>query len=156
MVLQLDDWKFSVDVVATQSSTSANAEDHCDCSYCKNYYETIVFAYPGILKFLEHFGVNYQGPSELMPFEHDYLLACYRVQGNVLEWGSQPLLADGIPVMPEIADSESFFLWVGEMDLPWIQNIAPEDVVSPANLPEFLIRMQEVWRLRHNEELVYY
>ena len=58
--------------------------------------------------------------------------------------------------MPEIADSESFFLWVGEMDLPWIQNIAPEDVVSPANLPEFLIRMQEVWQLRHNEELVYY
>jgi len=29
------------------------------------------------------------------------------------------------------------------MELPWMQAIAPEDVLSPANEPEFLERMTE-------------
>ena len=28
------------------------------------------------------------------------------------------------------------------MELPWVQNILPEDVISPANEPEFLDRMR--------------
>ena len=156
MTVQLDDWSFCVDKEATSKHTTRNAGDHCICDYCKNYYETVGFTYPGLVRFLQQFGVNYLGPSELMPFEHDYLLACYRVQGSVLQWGGQPLVADGIAVMPETDREDSFLLWVGEMDLPWIQDTAPEDVVSPANLPEFLIRMQEVWQLRHNEEFIFY
>ena len=54
-----------------------------------------------------------------------------------------------------MADDETFLLWVGEMRLPWLQTEAVEDVVSPANLPEFLSRMQEVWQLRYGEEFVF-
>ena len=30
-----------------------------------------------------------------------------------------------------------------------------EDVVSPANLPEFMERMMDVWQLRHGNEFVF-
>lgn len=49
----------------------------------------------------------------------------------------------------------TFHLWIGEMELPWVQAEPVEDVVSPANLPEFLERMQEMWSLRHGEEIVF-
>jgi len=39
--------------------------------------------------------------------------------------------------------------------LPWLQTESEEDVVSPANLPEFLERMQQIWLLRHGNEFVF-
>ena len=30
----------------------------------------------------------------------------------------------------------------------------PDEVISPANLPEFLERMEEVWLLRHGENAI--
>jgi len=56
--------------------------------------------------------------------------------------------------LPEAADDDSFFLWVGEMMLPWLQEEAEEDVVSPANLPEFMERMEQIWLLRHGPESI--
>ena len=40
---------------------------------------------------MEQFGVNLEGPSELMPFEPTLMLACYRVDGQILQWGKTPL-----------------------------------------------------------------
>lgn len=155
MELELDGWRFLVHVESTRMHTANNALEHCVCSYCKNYYETVGFVYPQLSSFLNQFGIDVQGPSELMPFSHDYLLACYRVQGKILEWGRQELFVNGIPVVPEAADENTFFLWIGEMELPWVQNEDPSEVISPANLPEFLERMQEVWQLRHGGELIF-
>ena len=112
MILEYADWQFDVDVAATREHTLKNASDHCMCAYCRNYYETVDTAYPNLRPFLEQFGVNIEGPSELMPFE--------------------PTL-----------------------QLPWIQIEPVEDVISPANMPEFLERMQEVWTLRHGDALVF-
>lgn len=129
--------------------------DHCTCGYCQNYYDTVQTAYPALKAFLGEFGVCMEGPVELMPFEPTLLLACYRVRGQIIKWGRTPLQADGISIVPETRDEETFHLWIGELEVPWVQRERAEDVVSPANLPEFLERMQEVWQLRHGNEFVF-
>lgn len=155
MILEYADWQFDVDVAATREHTLKNASDHCMCAYCRNYYETVDTAYPNLRPFLEQFGVNIEGPSELMPFEPTLQLACYRVQGNIVSWGQSTLSVNGIPIVAETSEDGTFLLWVGEMELPWIQIEPVEDVISPANMPEFLERMQEVWTLRHGDALVF-
>lgn len=155
MILEIEDWQFRVDLDSTRKKTAAYALDHCECAYCKNYYETVGRTYPGIPGFLSQFGVNLNGPVEVMPFEPTCMLACYRVFGEILRWGSEPITAGGIPVSVGAGEEGTFHLWIGEMDLPWIQDEPMEDVVSPANLPEFLERMQEMWLLRHGEELIF-
>ena len=155
MVLTIADWKFRVDVEATRERTSRYSFEHCQCAYCKNFYEAIDQAHPHIRPAMERFGVNLEGPSELMPFEPTLMLACYRVDGQILQWGKSQLSVRGVPILPEAGDTGTFLLWVGEMRLPWLQNEPVEEVVSPANLPEFLERMQEVWLLRHGSEFIF-
>ena len=155
MILEAGDWRFRVDVDKTRERTSKYSFEHCQCGYCKNFYDAIDLAYPALRPVMEQFGVNLEGPSELMPFEPTLMLACYRVDGQVLNWGKSTLSVSGVSIQPELADEETFLLWVGEMRLPWLQEEAVEDVVSPANLPEFLSRMQEVWLLRHGDEFVF-
>lgn len=155
MILEAGDWRFRVDVEKTRERTSKYSFEHCQCSYCKNFYDSVDQAYPALRSVMEQFGVNLEGPSELMPFEPTLMLACYRIDGQVLNWGKTALWVSGVSLVPELADEETFLLWVGEMRLPWLQKEAVEDVVSPANLPEFLSRMQEVWQLRHGEEFVF-
>lgn len=154
MILKISDWTFQVNVESTRKHTAQNAQDHCECGYCKNYYTTVDMVYPDLRRFLDEFGVNLLGPSELMPFEPTLLLACYRVQGRILTWGQQELFAGPIPVCVETADDDSFFLWVGEMSLPWCMEEAAEDVISPANTPEFMERMMNVWLCRYGEESI--
>lgn len=153
MKMHISNWIFEVDIPATRRHTEKNASDHCLCAYCKNYYEALAGTYPDLIAFLGGFGIDCNGPSELMPFTPTWMLACYRVQGKILQWGREPFCCSGIPILPESADENSFFLWVGELELPWLQDQPMEEVVSPANLPEFLARMQEVWLLRHGEEM---
>lgn len=90
-----------------------------------------------------------------MPFEPTLMLACYRVYGHIQHWGNAELHVDGVPIVAEAADQDSFFLWVGELELPWTQDESMEEVVSPANLPEFLERMRNMWILRHGDEFVF-
>lgn len=155
MILEAGDWRFRVDVDKTLERTSKYSFEHCQCSYCKNFYDAIDQTYPALRPVMEQFGVNLEGPSELMPFEPTLMLACYRVDGQILNWGTSTLSVSGVSIVPELADEETFLLWVGELRLPWLQKEAVEDVVSPANLPEFLSRMQEVWLLRHGDEFVF-
>ena len=154
MILEMDDWRFDVDLESTRKRTFQNSLDHCTCGYCTNYYEAMPVTYPSLVSFLDGFGVDFRGPSEVMPFEPTFVLACYRVQGRILQFGTAELSAGPVPVSLETADDSSFFLWAGEMALPWLQDEPQEDVVSPANLPEFLDRMEEVWLLRHGIESI--
>lgn len=154
MLLEFGDWKFNVDVEATQERTRKYSFDHCECGYCKNFYDSIDQTYPQLRAAMEIFGVNLEGPCELMPFEPTLMLACYRVDGSIEQWGQSQMYIGGIPLIPEAGDAETFLLWVGEMRIPWLQEEQPEDVVSPANLPDFLERMQNIWNLRHGNELL--
>lgn len=155
MIVMAADWRFRVDPERNREKTLQYSLDHCTCPYCMNYYDTLQDRYPGIQRFLQDFGVRMEGPVEVMPFEPTLFLACYRVQGKILQWGHTPLFVDGISITPEAVDEETFHLWIGEMELPWVQGIAEDEVVSPANLPEFLERMQQMWQLRHGTEFVF-
>lgn len=155
MILSLGDWRFQVDVEATAERTRKYSYEHCQCAYCKNFYDAIDLAHPELRPAMEQFGVHLEGPCELMPFEPTLMLACYRVDGQILQWGKIQLYVHGIPILPEAGDQETFLLWVGELQIPWLQKEAAEDVISPANLPEFLERMQEIWNLRHGDERIF-
>lgn len=155
MLLEFGDWRFFVDTDATRERTTRYSFEHCECGYCKNYYEAVDVAYPQLREALGKFGIHPEGPCELMPFEPTLMLACYQVDGRIEQWGRSQLFAAGVPLVPEAGEENTFLLWVGEMRIPWLQKEAVEDVVSPANLPEFLARMQEVWLLRHGEEYVF-
>ena len=155
MILKLGDWRFRVNPEATAERTRKYSFEHCQCSYCKNFYDAIDIAYPELRPVMEQFGINLEGPCELMPFEPTLMLACYRVDGQILQWGRSSLSVRGVTILPEAGDESTFLLWVGEVQLPWLQKEPVEEVVSPANLPEFLERMQEVWLLRHGSEFVF-
>lgn len=151
MEIQILDWKFSVDVDATFAHTLKNSADHCECGYCRNYYDCVDMVYPDLRHFLSQFGIVLEGPSELMPFEPTIILACYRVHGEIISWGQEPLFADTIPIAIGAGEDDTFLLWVGEMVLPWGLNEPVEEVVSPANTPDFIERMQQIWYMRHSE-----
>ena len=155
MNITVADWIFDVDPEATLAHTVKNSTDHCTCAYCRNYYEALSHTYPELLPFLRQFGIDFNGPSELMPFTPTLMLACYRVHGKILNWGREVLSVGGVPVLPESSDDGTFFLWVGELELPWLQEEDMDEVVSPANLPEFLLRMEEIWRQRHEDSLLF-
>ncbi|MDO5546237.1 MAG: hypothetical protein Q4F81_10545 [Eubacteriales bacterium] len=154
MTFDLADWRVQVDLDATRRHTRENASDHCECAYCRNFYETLQLSYPGLCVALSRLGIDPMGPSELMPFTPTLYLACYRLKGRILRWGRSELAVGGIPIVLEAGEEGSFFLWVGELELPWVQQEPGSEVTSPANLPEFLERMKRMWELRHGQEFV--
>ena len=60
-----------------------------------------------------------------------------------IEGRTAPIMVDGVPVLPKADDERHFLLEVGELELPWIMLEDPNEVISPANEPEFLERMYE-------------
>lgn len=153
-VFSVADWKFQVDTRSTAEHTVKNSTDHCLCAYCRNYYETVDLAYPRLRQVLGKFGITMEGPSELMPLEPAIVLACYRVKGKILQSGDTRIYVDDVRIFPEAGDEESFLLWVGAMALPWVQEEPMEDVLSPANEPEFLDRMARKWMELTEEDLI--
>ena len=83
---------------------------------------------------------------------YNLYLACYRLKGEILHWGRSELAVGGIPIVLEAGEEGSFFLWAGELELPWAQPEPADEVTSPANMPEFLERMKLIWLLRHGPE----
>ena len=141
MIITLADWQFQVDRDATAEYTYKCSLDHCECPYCQNYYENIDRAEPSLRPVLSKFGITLNGPCEVMPFEPNFVAACYRVTGKILSRGVSSLHINSLPFRPENADDSTFFLWIGPAQLPWTQEEAMEDVISPANQPEFMDRM---------------
>lgn len=141
MVISLADWRFRVDLQATEDYTTKCSLDHCTCPYCQNFYETVDRAYPNLRPVLSRFGIYLNGPCEVMPFEPTLVAACYQITGQILSRGEAYLHVDDVALRPEEADDHTFFLWIGPMELPWEQDIDMDEVISPANQPEFLDRM---------------
>ena len=153
MILQIDDWKFDIDMERTMEYSANEAAGHCDCGYCRNFYAAVDLQYPNFRSFLAQFGLNAEAPDELMPFDLNQqmcYMGVYVVAGRILQKGKQNLCVDGIFISPEI-DSQinhnvlmpCFYLTIDQMDLPWVLDEPMKDVVSPANLPDFLRKM---WR----------
>lgn len=151
MILQIDDWKFDIDMAATMEYSSVELAEHCDCAYCRNFYATVDVTFPKLRPFLALFGVEIQAPEELMPFDlpdgmsYD---ASYAVAGRILSRGKGLLFLDGIYIAPEVDPQiehsklyPCFYLTIDDLVLPWVLDESMEEVVSPANFPAFLKRM---------------
>lgn len=141
MILNIDDWKFDINLEDTRDHSSFSASRHCTCGYCENYYRSVDIACPGLRQFLLDFGIDIEGPVEMLPFEPTICLVSYRVTGQILEYGMAPIMVDHVPVQPKEEDDHQFMLEVGEIGLHWVLLEDPDEVVSPANEPEFLEMM---------------
>lgn len=150
MILRLSGWVLDVDLEATMEYSAAEAAEHCDCAYCRNFYAAVDPTHPGLRPFLAGFGVDIEAPEELMPFTPTQVLSAYAVQGRILERGGRLPAVDGIPVRletPEEAMAEAdstgpyFIVTAGPMDLPWVLEEEMEEVISPANTESFFQRM---------------
>ena len=148
MILQMDDWIFQIDLEDTAAHSSFVSSEHCTCGYCRNYYQTIEDACPALKGFLQRFGVLIDAPSEMYPIEPTLYLSGYRVTGEILQWGSGPMMAGDVPVTAEPSTNGTFLLEVGEVMLPWVLDEDMDEVISPANEPEFLERMYRKIALR--------
>ena len=145
MEITIADWVFRVNTAATLERTTSYSTDHCLCAYCRNFYENMDAANPRLRPVLDKFGVYMEGPCEVMPLEGNVILACYRVDGEILSFGQTHIFVDDVRIFPEAGENGTFLLWIGAMVLPWTQDEPMEDVLSPANEPEFLDRMARKW-----------
>lgn len=143
MIITLADWQFRVDVDATMDYTHKCSLDHCTCAYCLNFYENVDVANPNLRPVLSRFGIYLNGPCEVMPIEPTLVAAAYRVTGEILSRGEAYLHIEDVPLRPEESDNETFLLWIGPMELPWTQAEDMDEVISPANQPEFMDRMMQ-------------
>lgn len=160
MIVQAADWIFDVDISKTMTYSAVIWEDHCLCGYCRNFYETLNKVYPQLNAFLKKFGMNSLTPEEMSPIEPTLCIASYCICGRIVQNGIYPIDIDGVVLTVsqqednpdyEPGFGERFFvLTTGLLDLPWTLDEAMDEVISPANEPEYMQRMMN--RLLENAD----
>ena len=151
MLITVADWVFDVDIPATMAYSAAVWEDHCTCGYCRNFYETLDDAYPSLKPFLKQFGMDSLTPEEMSPIEPTLCLISYCISGSVVKRGVFPV-DTGEVVFSVSADAQNplykppfgrpfFVLTSGLLELPWALEEDMNEVISPANEPEYMQRM---------------
>ena len=160
MIVQTGDWVFDVDISKTMAYSSRVWEDHCLCGYCRNFYETLDRTYPQLHVFLEKFGMNSLTPEEMSPIEPTLCIASYCICGRIIQHGIYPIDIGGVVLTvstqednPEYEPNfgEKFFvLTTGLLDIPWVLDEVMDEVISPANEPEYMQRMMN--RLLENAD----
>ena len=159
MILQFADWVFDVDIPATMDYSAHIASDPCACGYCRNFRQTIEGEYPELKAFLEQFGMDCKTPEEMSPIEPTLCMASYCIGGSVVKRGIFPIDLGGVVLsVPEHPDplyhppcGIQFFVFnTGFLDLPWVLDEDMDEVISPANEPEYMERMMK--RLLENSD----
>ncbi len=148
MIFSVDDWILQVDVEKTLQYSRRILSDHCQCGYCRNYYSAIDSVHPQLRPFLQRFGSHVETPDELMPFEPTVYEATYCICGSVLQYGAAPMVVGKLTVtVAEDLDfvtecpQPCFGLITSVTELPWVLDEDMDEVVSPANEPEYMQRM---------------
>lgn len=160
MRLKIADWIFEVDIPATMSYSAGVWEDHCTCGYCRNFYETLDSEYPMMKPFLEQFGMNSLTPEEMSPIEPTLCIVSYCISGSIVQNGIYPIDIGGVvltvstheenPLYEPPFGKPFFVLTTGLLELPWVLNEDMDEVISPANEPEYMERMMN--RLLENAD----
>ena len=160
MIVHVADWAFDVDVSATMAYSAKVWDDHCTCGYCRNFYETLDDAYPKLRGFLKQFGMNSLTPEEMSPIEPTLCMVSYCISGSIVKKGVYPI-DSGDVVFAVSTDEQNplyepdfgkpfFVLTSGLLELPWVLDEDMDEVISPANEPEYLQRMMN--RLLENTD----
>ena len=161
MIVQVADWIFDVDIASTMSYSAAVWSDHCTCGYCRNFYETMNDAYPQTKRFLERFGMNSLTPEEMSPIEPTLCMISYCISGTIVKRGIYPVDSGDVvftistddqnPLYEPPFGKPFFVLTSGLLELPWVLDEDMDEVISPANEPEYMQRMMN--RLLENADL---
>lgn len=152
MILKIADWEFDIDMERTMAYSAAEAAEHCDCAYCRNFYAAADEAFPELRPFLAQFGIDMEAPDELMPFTSTNIMVLYAVSGMITHVGKEPIYLGTLRVDPEDhklsrinteCPRPIFILSIGPFDIPWVldETIEEDEIVSPSNEPSFLKRM---------------
>lgn len=164
MQMQIGSWLLDVNVPLNMEISSLQAREHCTCGYCRNFYTAVDTACPSLRPFLAKFGVDAEGPDELSPFEPTIYEVSYIVNGSILESAGERVLIDGIPVkilssqqadMDTVRPEPYFVLVIGLMELSWLLEEDPTEVISPANEEKYLQRMERKLLDRAAEERLF-
>ena len=152
MILEIEDWKFDIDMERTMAYSANEAAEHCDCAYCRNFYAAVDSTFPSLRPILAKFGIDVEAPDELMPFTATNMETYYAVSGKIVQYGKGSIPCDGLNIYPEPPEVSlvntacprpAFFIHVGCFDLPWVldEPLVEDEIVSPANEPSFLKKM---------------
>ncbi len=157
MILTLGEWKFDIEMETTMEYSAAEAADHCDCGYCRNFYAAMDGQYPSVRPFFAQFGLDMEAPDALVLLydcvSKDGSVECfytanYSVSGKVLKYGDS-LEVDGIQIAVESesgnisqSPAPNFFLQTNMFSLPWVLDEPIEEVLSPANDADF---QESIW-----------
>ena len=147
MILKIDDWEFDIDLERTMAYSAAEAAEHCDCAYCRNFYAVIDEKHPKLRPFLAQFGLDVEAPEEMfapsvLDDSLDYM-PIYIVYGKILKAGHYEMEAGLCNIVANCDDQtrDYFELNCYEITLPWVLDEPIEEVLSPANEPSFLKKM---------------
>ena len=139
MILEFSDWLFVADVPANRLYCAEEAEDRCNCAYCRNFYRTVDKKYPGLRYFLSRFGMDLETPESLVPITHLVYQVSYTVQGRILRTGAVPIFVDDVAITAEEENEPGYFtLHFGLMDLPWVLDEDPAALTPPVSLRDML------------------
>lgn len=160
MILEIADWVFDVDIPATMAYSAGVWEDHCTCGYCRNFYETLDSAYPSLKPFLKQFGMNSLTPEEMSPIEPTLCMVSYCISGTIVKRGVYPVDTGEVvftvsthaqnPLYEPPFGKPFVVLTTGLLELPWVLDEDMDEVISPANEPEYMQRMMN--RLLENAD----
>lgn len=151
MIVQIADWIFDADIPATMDYSTGVWDDHCTCGYCRNFYETLDSTYPSLKPFLKQFGMNSLTPEEMSPIEPTLCMVSYCISGTIVKRGIYPLdtgqtvlnvsTHDDNPLYHPPFGRPFFVFTTGLLELPWVLDEDMDEVISPANEPEYMQRM---------------
>ena len=150
MVISVKDWLFDVDTEATAAYCDVVCSDPCQCGYCRNFRLAVNGTFPSLDLFLNKLGSSVMASEELMPYEPTIYEGSYCVSGKVLHSGANPLVLDDCNLTVMTAEETDydpqcpkpyFVLRTQCLELPWVLNEDMDEVISPANEPEYLQRM---------------
>ena len=150
MIITIQDWVFQIDFDKTASRCQKIVSDHCLCGYCRNFYSAVDGSFPQLRCFLKQFGVDVEGPEELMPFEPTMYGVTYVICGSIIQIGTNPIHQEDLQIKVLLRDEldfdtpiseECFALELTCLELPWVLEEDMDEVISPANDPDYLSRM---------------
>lgn len=150
MIFTVEDWILDVDVAATREYSQKNLREHCECGYCRNFYGTIDGYASKLRPFLAQFGADVEAPVDFLPVEPTLCMVSFAVCGKITQKGTGAIDLGGCTLVVETQDTvdyklscpQPWFVFTTDyLELPWILDEDPDEVISPANEPECLERM---------------
>ena len=150
MIISIDNWIFDVDIEVTRQYSVGILNDLCECGYCRNFRSAVNAVYPDLDQFLKKFGNAAVTPEELMPYEPTIYEGSYCISGKILQKGEGQILLAGCVLSvleavetdyPTLCPQPYFVFRTGSLELPWVLDEDMDEVISPANEPEYLQRM---------------